>query len=150
MGVHLFSVDELSIQKEITAAVPDIAEVTLQKKWPREIIVSLITYPIVAVMEYGEKRYPINENGYAIIGASLPEQATIIRYADTLPEESHGFQLITPEYFSALMQAANYADISGFSLEEIRYLRAAREVRLTLTAGTELWLALEQSVVETN
>lgn len=147
LGENIFSIDRSSVSAAVQEMRPDIAQVRIRKKYPREISVEVFKFPIVAELRIGTESIFINENGHQVVG-DAPDRDTLrlhLGEGETVDLEDQTRPVISVPHLIFIRDAVFYFEsLTDFRVLNVKYFPIAREVHLKNEKNFDIWLDFTQ------
>jgi cell division septal protein FtsQ len=149
IGKNIIFVKTEKIEKQLLTSFPAIEKISIQKKYPKTIILTLSEYDLIANIIHKKdaikKTYIINSIGYVVKenfeNPSLP-------YIVLVSEEPINKEIpaIEKTRLNYIINATNYfQDKFGMRLVEVEYRSISRELHLITERGFSIWLDIQHS-----
>ena len=140
-GKNIFTVDKNLLAEAVKAVQPDISRVEISKKYPREIVVDVFKFPIVAQIKTNSESLYVNENGFRVVGDSPDRDALTIMLGENVDLSDPEKRVIDPEYLEFIREADFYFEsLIDMKVVSTKYFPIAREVHLKTEKNFDVWL----------
>ncbi|MFH0834612.1 MAG: FtsQ-type POTRA domain-containing protein [Patescibacteria group bacterium] len=140
-GKNIFTVDKNLLADAVKAVQPDISRVEISKKYPREIVVDVFKFPIVAQIKTNSESLYVNENGFRVVGDSPDRDALTIVLGENVDLSDPEKRVISPEHLEFIREADFYFEsLIDMKIVSTKYFPIAREVHLKTEKNFDVWL----------
>jgi hypothetical protein len=142
-GQNIFILDREKLSTAIRELRPDISQIKIQKKYPREIIIEIFKFPIVAKILNNAEPIFINENGFRILD-DLPDQDVLtLTLGQKIDLQDSKKQIINPTHLATIRNAISYLEtVASLKIIAVKYFPIAREAHCKTELNFDVWLDL--------
>jgi hypothetical protein len=139
---NLILLKKRHLTKRITTSYPQIKELKIIKKFPKNLIIAYKKLEDLAYFSQQEietKYFVVNQTGVIARTEAKPIDLPEIFLPGIKLEE--GMQIITPEKIQFTIDALNYLEQqTKLNVQNIKYLPKAQEIHFLVDSGTYIWL----------
>lgn len=150
LGKNLIFVNTETLQEKILDAFPEIEEVTIEKDYPKAIIINFSEYTLVAnvINENNtvKKTYIVNSIGYAVKEDLENQSLPYIRMKSDEPLNAKTAIIEANKLRYILESKIYFEEKFGMRIIEAQYKKTAREVHLLTERNFTIWLDMQNSI----